>query len=175
MRRSGSGLRRLMSTIALCGALAMWAASLSPALAEEVTVQNDSFTGGEVHIFGDFSPGEEATVWLQSPCDGNIVEIQIAWYSDPEGAPLTMEEAIRIYQAGSFPTPGPVIEEFLGPWLTPGAINLFTEVGEPPVPISVPISADQVFVVGLEFANQTDVGNGTGGLLRDGDGLRLPG
>ncbi len=53
--------------------------------AEEVVVRNDSVDSfGMVTIVGDFIPGEEAGARLESPCDGEIVAVQIVWL---EGTP----------------------------------------------------------------------------------------
>ena len=100
--------------ISFAGALAL----CSGALADEIVVQNDSLTNGSTAaICPCFAGGEEAAVWLTSPCDGNIVGIQIFWRSLLGGQPVSLEEAIIIYQGGTFPNPGPVKDEFLAPAL----------------------------------------------------------
>ena len=50
--------------------------------AAEVTIKNDSLTdfGGAAIIWG-FAAGEMAGSWLTSPCDGNLVAVQIFWRS----------------------------------------------------------------------------------------------
>ena len=141
---------------------------------EEVTVKNDSFQdGGPAVIVGDFVAGEEAAAWLTSPCDGAIVAVQIAWLEATPGHGPSLEEAIHIYAAGSFPNPGTELETLEGPVMTPGAINEFRHLDQAQtIPLDVPVTQGQTFVVSLEFANPTDVGNDGPSVIRDWDGCQ---
>ncbi|UCG32164.1 MAG: hypothetical protein JSU68_10915 [Phycisphaerales bacterium] len=143
------------------------------ALGAPVLVQNDNFVEGDNIVIGDFSPGEEAAAWLTSPCDGSIVEVHVGWYEGTLGNPPSLEEAIHIRAAAGFPNPGTELETLVGPLMTPGGINIFTHLDqEQTIPVDVPVSAGQTFVVALEFANQTDVGNGGPSIVRDRDGCQ---
>jgi len=128
---------------------------VAPAAAEEVTVQNDSASGGGmVAIQAGFIAHEQAAAWLTSPCDGSIVAVQILWLSQSGQAPPSLEEAIRIRQAGTFPVPGPVLALLEAPVMTDGFLNEFRYLDEAQtIPIDVPVSAGQTFVVAFEFAN----------------------
>lgn len=146
----------------------------APAHAAEQTIQNDTFEAGqEANLFADFTFGEQAAVWLTSPCDGNIVAVQIGWFWDQDNFPdpgQTLEESIFIYQGATFPNPGSVLQELVGPVLTPGGLNEFRTIDENETPLSVPVSLGQTFVVALEFANDTDVENGTASVFSDVNG-----
>jgi hypothetical protein len=147
-----------------------------PALAEDVVVQNDSIVDfGEAVIVGNFSPGEEAGVVLTSPCDGTIIAVEILWLEGVAGHGQSLEQAIRIYDEGSFPTPGPVLALLEGPVMTPGYWNRFEYLDEAQtIPLSVPVTTGQNLYVALEFYNQTDVGLPEGGpsVVRDQDGCQ---
>lgn len=125
------------------------------AQADEITVQNDSLSdGGTAAICPCFVSSEEAAVWLTSPCDGNIVAIQIFWRSLLGGAQVSLEDSIIVYEAGNFPNPGPIKDSFLGPALQDGGLNEFRYEDEnQTIPISIPVSAGEEFVVSLRFFN----------------------
>lgn len=125
------------------------------AIADEITVQNDSLQGGDtVAVCPCFAAGEEAAVWLTSPCDGNIVGIQIFWKSLLGGAEVSLEDSIIIYNGGNFPNPGTVKDSFDAPALIDGGLNEFRYQDEnQTIPISVPVSANEQFVVSLKFFN----------------------
>jgi len=133
------------------------------ALGQEITVQNDSLTDGDtVAICPCFAANEEAAVWLTSPCDGNIVAIQIFWKSLLGGAQISLEDSIIVYNAGNFPNPGSVKDSFDGPTLTDGGLNEFRFQDEnQTIPISIPVTAGEEFVVSLKF----DVANFTNQFL----------
>ncbi len=146
----------------LAGALAAAALLCTPVLAEEVVVQNDSLiAGGDGIILPGFVAGESAAAWLTAPCDGDIVAIQIFWRSFFGGEPQTLGDAIRVYQAGTFPTPGPLYinnvspfqpMELLGPVLSDNYLNEFRYMDEQSsIPIQVPVSEGEVFVVSFTF------------------------
>ena len=52
----------------------------SVAMGNEVTVKNDSVVGGsQGNVQAGFVTNESAAAWLTSPCDGNIVAVQVLW------------------------------------------------------------------------------------------------
>ncbi len=120
---------------------------------QEVTLQNDSLAdGGTAIICPCFALNEEAAVWLTSPCDGNIVAFQIFWKSQFGGAAQTLEDSIRVYEGGVFPNPGLLKDELLGPVMTDGGLNIFQFRDEnQTIPISIPVSQGEEFVVSLRF------------------------
>ncbi|MEQ8768967.1 MAG: hypothetical protein RIB60_00505 [Phycisphaerales bacterium] len=138
--------RALLAAIGTAGVA--WAAH-----AQEVVVQNDSFSdGGTFAVCPCFAAGEEAAVWLTSPCDGEIVGFQIFWKSFLGGTEPSIEESIKIYEASeNFPTPGALVDELLAPVLTDGFLNEFRDIDG--VPISIPVAAGETFVVSLRFFN----------------------
>ena len=156
---------------ALAGAIgaATIGAGATGATAQEVLLQNDTFEGGAgINLCPCFVAGEEAAVWLTSPCDGNIVGIQIYWQSFFGGDDPKIEDSIRIYEAGTFPNAGPLIDELLAPVLTDGFLNEFRTVDS--VPISIPISAGETFVVSLRFFNPNENDFFAGTIGSDDDG-----
>jgi hypothetical protein len=161
---------------ARCLAVALLALGLvgSIAQAEEVIVKNDSVVDfGQAFILGDFIPGEHAAARLTSPCDGTIVAVQILWLEGSPGNPASLEEAIHIYADGSFPNPGPELALLEGPLMTPGYLNEFRYLDEAgQIPINIPISQGENFIVSLEFANATDVGGGSPSVVEDTDGCQ---
>lgn len=164
-----------MSIRTRCACVLASAISLTTAsLAAEVVVQNDNIPpSGAITIVGDFVAGEEGGVVLKSPCDGNIVGIQILWLSGTPGAPQTLEEAIHIYtyQASTFPFPGPEKQLMEGPLLTPGFWNEFRYIDDAQtIPLNVRVNRDEKFIVTLQFYNPTNVLGGSASLCRDADG-----
>src|SRR5215470_16180012 len=98
------GIRPNSGWALACAAGAM---SVSVARASEVTVQNDTFvSGGPATIEAGFAANESAAVWLTSPCDGDIVAVQIGWLSLSGGTGQTEEDSISIFNGSTFPTPG---------------------------------------------------------------------
>ncbi len=142
-----------MNTKLLIAAVSLTNLLTTSVFAQEITVQNDSLVdGGTVAICPCFSAGEEAAVWLTSPCDGNIVALQFFWKSQFGGAPQTLEDSLIVYEGGSFPFPGPIKDSFLGPVMTDGGLNEFRYEDEDQlIPISIPVSAGEEFVVSLRF------------------------
>jgi hypothetical protein len=132
----------------------------------EVAVKNDCIAGtGQGNICPCFVAGEEAAAWLTAPCSGNIVEVQIFWRSLLGGQPVSVENAILIYSAGAFPTPGPVMINntpgnpqaiIPSPPLTDGFLNQFRFLSQT-VPLNVPVTQNQVFVVSLRFLNASTI------------------
>ncbi len=141
----------------------------STATGAEVTVQNDAFGAPDAGtVVGNFAVTEQAAVWLTSPCDGKIVAVQVLWASSTGTSPNSIEQAIRIHNPGTFPTPGSIRAEILGPLLDDPFINEFRYLDENNViPISVPVLQGNQFVVALEFANPTNIGAGSASVVRD--------
>jgi uncharacterized repeat protein (TIGR01451 family) len=122
-------------------------------LAVEVVVQNDSLQNNSAGgIQAGFVTGEQAAVWLDSPCDGNIVGVQVLWKSLNGGAPVSIEDRIQISDAATFPIPGALLDEIIGPVMTDGVINEFRFKDENNViPLIVPVTSGNTYVVGLKF------------------------
>jgi len=127
----------------------------SSVFGDEITLQNDSLTNGDtVAVCPCFGAGEEAAVWLTSPCDGNIVAIQIFWRSLLGGAVVSLEDSIIVYEGGNFPNPGATKDSLSGPVLTDGGLNEYRFKDENQlIPISIPVTAGEEFVVSLKFMN----------------------
>jgi hypothetical protein len=171
MRQRKSSTRfpaRVGVTLLALGGLAMLAG------ADEITVQNDSLVdGGTVAICPCFAAGEEAAVWLTSPCDGNIVGIQIFWKSLLGGAQVTLEDSLIVYEAGNFPNPGAVKDSFDAPVMTDGVLNEFRYQDEnQTIPISVPVSAGEEFVISLKFANSNFTNQFLPSIVSDAQGCQ---
>src|SRR4051794_15767555 len=130
----------------------------SCALANEVTVQNDSLANGDSGaIQAGFVAGEEAAAWLSSPCTGNIVAAQIFWRSLFGTAPVSIENSVNIYRSGAYPVPGALAQQILGPVLTDGVINEYRYLDENnTIPLVVPVVQDETFVLSLAFAEAPD-------------------
>jgi len=144
------------------------------AVGEEIVIRNDSLeNGGSGCIIGDFVPGEEAAVWLTVPNDGAIVAIQVLWWSTDPRAEPTIERNIWVRKPKQFPRVGNVLLQLEAPQLTPFFLNEFRFVDENnQIPINVPVEAGQTIVVSLEYANRTDIRNGSPSIVRDIDGCR---
>ncbi len=142
---------RLLCILAVAPGFSCW----SHALGEEVTVQNDSLSKGDLgNIQVGFVAGESAAAWLTSPCDGNIVAVQVFWRSFFGTEPPSLEDSIKIFDGGSFPFPGTLLEILEGPVMTDNVINEFRYLDEnQTIPLIVPIANAQVFVVSFKFFN----------------------
>ena len=140
------------------------------ASANEVTVQNDSLDdGGSGTIQAGFAPGEKAASWLTTPCDGNIVAVQVFWRSLFGNAPLSIEDSVDIYRDGSFPVPGALAQEIAGPVLNDGVLNEYRYLDENnTIPLIVPVVADETFIVALTFAEAPDPTQGPSVVDDDG-------
>jgi hypothetical protein len=149
-----------MAAVLLLGAVAV---------AEEVTVQNDTYTGPPAGLEGAFAPGEQVGVLLTAPCDGAIVAVQIGWTSLTGTTGPSLERNIWIYSnAETFPTPGAALLQLEGPVLNDGAINEFRYVDEgETIEINVPVTKGQKFYVALEFENATNPQTGTPAVFHD--------
>ncbi len=141
------------------GRLAVWAPLVVavlgavPALAAEVTVQNDSVTDfSQVAIQAGFAANEVAASWLTSPCDGDIVAVQMFWRSVTGGTGAQLGDSFTIAEGGAFPLPGAVLAVLAGPLLQDGFLNEFRFLDEGgTVPLVVPVTNGQTFVVGFKF------------------------
>jgi len=126
---------------------------------DEIVVQIDSLTAGDNStICPCFAAGEEAAVWLTSPCDGAITGFQIFWRSLLGGEPIALEDSIVVYNGGNFPNPGSIKSELLAPALQDGGLNEFRYTDEnQTIPINIPVSANEEFVVSLKFFNNSTI------------------
>lgn len=141
------------------------------ASAAEVTIKNDSLTDfGSASIVWGFVAGEMAASWLTSPCDGNLVAVQIFWRSPSGTSAATIANAIHIYRSGTFPEPGELAQDIGGPVLNDNALNEWRFLDENnTLPLSVPVTANETLVVALEFA-QAPQANSDPSVVRDTDG-----
>lgn len=144
------------------------------ASAAEVTLQNDSLVGNTSGIIqSGFVAGEMAASWLTSPCDGSLVAVQIFWRSGSGGAADSIQRAIHIYRSGTFPAPGAVALDVVGPVLTDGVINEYRYLDEnSTIPIAVPVTANETVVVALEFETAPPQTVGPS-VVNDTDGIVL--
>ncbi len=148
--------------------------SLLPTLASatEMTVQNDSLTDfGSAIVEAGFVVGEKGASWLTSPCDGNIVAVQIFWLSASAGSGQLLGDSIDIYRSGTFPTPGALAEQINGPVLNDGVINEYRFLDDNnTMPLNVPVTNSETFVVAYTFSENPPM---TGPSLSvDADGIR---
>ncbi|MBZ0221929.1 MAG: DUF11 domain-containing protein [Dokdonella sp.] len=139
--------------------------------AAEVTIKNDSLTDfGNAAIVYSFNAGEMAASWLTSPCDGNLVAVQIFWRSPAGTSAATIANAIHIYRSGTFPEPGVLAQDIGGPVLNDNALNEWRYLDENnTLPLSVAVSANETLVIALEFP-QNQVPNEDPSVVRDTDG-----
>lgn len=142
--------------------------------ADEVTVKNDSFeTGGSANVQAGFVAGESAAAWLTSPCNGNIVALQVAWLSQNGLTEPSIEDSIRVFKGGTFPNPGAEVLLLEAPLMTDGAINEFRFVDEGnTIPINIPVTAGEVFVVSFRFATTPSPFNGPSVITDVGTGCQ---
>jgi len=140
----------------------------STAAASEIIVQNDSIPPGT--SLPTFVPGDRIAAWLTAPISGNVVGVQVWWGSLFNGNPSQLEMAIRVSNAGVFPTPGATLATILGPTLNDGVLNEFRylDPGINTIPLSVPVTAGQTFVVDLEIQNQSSGNPTASSVLIDG-------
>jgi PEP-CTERM motif len=161
MTRSSHVLARsCRPKLAIFPLVVLMAAAGAFAGASEIIVQNDSIPPGTA--LPTFLPGERVASWLTAPITGNIVGVQILWGSLFNGNASQIEMAITVSAAGTFPTPGAPLATIVGPTLNDGVINEFRYLDPPTnsVALNVPVTAGQIFVVDLEFFNQSS-GNPT--------------
>lgn len=123
------------------------------ASAAEMTVQNDSLSNfGNAIIEAGFVAGEKGASWLTSPCDGNIVAVQVFWLSATGASGQLLGQSIDIYRSGTFPTPGALAQQINGPLLTDGVINEYRFLDDNnTVPLIVPVTNNETFIVAYTF------------------------
>lgn len=157
-----SCFRFFTASVVAIGAVSIVDGRSGRAAAAETTVQNDSLQPGQTGaIQAGFDPGESAAVWLTSPCDGRIVAVQVFWRSLSGGTPQSVEDSITIHEEGVFPVPGAVLETLLAPVMNDGFLNEFRHLDEEQtVPLDVPVTQGQVFVVSFKFFNNPNPLNG---------------
>lgn len=130
-------------------------------------MKNDNYGVDPATIVGDFASGEKAAAWLTSSVDGKVVAVQVGWASAGGTVP-ELGAGIDISRAGTFPTPGALVQRVLAPQLTDPAINEYRNLDmDNPVPVNVPVLAGERIVVALEFAFPTNVGGGSASIIRD--------
>ncbi|MBL0164368.1 MAG: DUF11 domain-containing protein [Xanthomonadales bacterium] len=124
------------------------------ASAAEMTVQNDSLSNFSTAIIeAGFVTGEKGASWLTSPCDGNIVAVQIFWLSATGGTGQLLGQSIEIYRSGTFPEPGALAQQINGPLLSDGVINEYRFLDDNnTVPLIVPVTNNETFVVAYTFS-----------------------
>ena len=134
--------------------LALAVALPANAAASEVTLKNDSLASfGNATIIAGFAAGEMAGSWLTSPCDGNLVAVQIFWRSQTGTEADMIGNAIHIYRSGTFPSPGMEAQTIGGPVLQDNAMNEWRYLDENNTqPLIVPVTAGETVAVALEFA-----------------------
>lgn len=139
--------------------------------ASEVTVKNDSLADGSAGVIvTGFATSEKAATWLTSPCAGNIVAAQVYWHSATGTAAQSIESAIEIFRAGTFPVPGTLATTIGGPVMTDGVFNEFRYLDQNnTVPVSVPVTQNEVFVISFQFNNPPPQPEGPS-VVRDTDG-----
>ena len=138
--------------------------------AAEQTMQNDSITSSSnAAIVYGFVANEAAASWLTSPCTGDVRAVQIFWRSPNADQPISIQDAIEIYRAGTFPNPGTLVTTIGGPVLTDGVFNEYRYLDENnTIPLIVPVTQGETIVVSFAFAEEPLVGGAS--LLRDTNG-----
>jgi uncharacterized repeat protein (TIGR01451 family) len=146
------------------------AACSAGAHAVEVVVKNDSLTDfGNAVIVQGFNPSERAGAWLTSPCTGNLRAVQVFWRSPSGGTGQTIHNGIEIYRAATFPEPGMLAEQIIGPVLTDGVLNEFRYLDDNmAIPLIVPVTANETVVVALNFTSVVTAASAS--VVRDTDG-----
>lgn len=154
--------------MSLCWLVLLWTHSD----ADEVTLQIDSLVDfGQGAIQTGFVANELGAVWLESPCDGDLVAVQVFWRSLTGGSATTIEQGIGIFEAGTFPDPGAELETIVGPVLNDGVFNEFRFLDENNViPLIVPVNQGDTYVIAFQFEN-TPIPTGPS-LITDTDGCQ---
>ncbi|HEY6941739.1 hypothetical protein [Dokdonella sp.] len=139
--------------------------------AAEVTIKNDSLTDfGSAAIVWGFVTGEMAGSWLTSPCDGNLVAVQIFWRSPSGVSADVIGNAIHIYRSGTFPAPGDEAQTIGGPVLQDNALNEWRYLDDNnTLPLIVPVTMSETVVVAFEFPAPPEAGVDPS-VVRDTDG-----
>lgn len=153
-------------------ALALGLACTACANASEISLQNDSLTNfGNASIVWGFVAGEMAGSWLTSPCDGNLVAVQIFWRSPSGTSADVIADSINIYRSGTFPSPGVLAQTISGPVLHDNALNEWRYLDDQgALPLQVPVASGATVVVALAFADPPQAGVDPS-VVRDTDGI----
>ena len=165
------------SCAALSAMLVAASACTTTALGQEIVVKNDNLPDNpkgpqSVGFLIYFNSGEEANSWLTAPCTGTIVAIDILWMASGTSAPISLENAITLYQPGTFPTHSdtPLGNDYPAPG-TPAVLEgpvfdqgngmyefRFLDQNQS-IPLSVPVTAGQTFCVSFEIGeDHSDAG-----------------
>lgn len=141
--------------------------------AAEITIQNDSVTDFTTAVIvTGFVANERAAAWLTTSCAGNIVAAQVFWRSEAGGTAAQFADRIEIFRGASFPSPGSLAQEIVGPLLNDGVINEFRFLDENmTIPVMVPVAQNETFVISLDFAQAPPAPNGPS-IVRDTDGCQ---
>lgn len=160
---------RLHLVVVLIGAACL----AGPANGAEMTVQNDSLVGGSSGVIqAGFAAGESAAAWLTSPCNGDIVAVQVFWRSTTGTTGQSIEDSINIFNGGTFPNPGTLLDSVMGPVMNDGVINEFRYLDENQViPLIVPVTNGQKFIVAFKFLNAPNQTTGPS-VVNDTDGCQ---
>ena len=112
----------------------------------QTVIQNDSVVDfGNVAIQAGFVADERGAAWLTATCDGDLTAVRVLWLSILGGQPDVLGQAITISEPGTFPVPGMVLRELLGPIMQDGFFNEF------PVIPGIPMTNGQTVVVDFQF------------------------
>ena len=88
-------------------------------------------------------------------------------------AQVSLEDSITIFDGGAFPVPGSQLEKLSAPVLTDGVLNEYRFLDEnQTIPISVPVTQGQVFVVSLRFFNPNNTNPSLPSIVFDNDGCQ---
>ncbi len=169
---SASGLVSLLTTAMMALLVVL---SSDRALAAEIVVQNDSVAvPGAGTPLPAFVQNERAAAWLTAPVAGDIIGVQVLWDSQFGTNFPSQELGIDIFAGGVFPSPGAPLATIVAPVLSDLTINEYRHLDPPTdlVALQVPVTAGQVFVVSLEFLNQSAGNPIASGVEFDGDGCQ---
>ncbi len=140
--------------------------------AVETLIKNDSlvdFSSGNIQL--GFVANESAAAWLEAPCDGDLIAVQVFWRSANVNTAPSIEQGITISTAGVFPEPGESLENIVGTVLNDGVFNEYRFLDENNVvPLIVPVTAGETYVVSFQFEN-TPTASGAS-LVTDTDGCQ---
>ena len=157
-------------------ALLIVALAATATSASEIVLQNDSVpqTGSGNPLLA-FLPNEQAATWHVAPAAGNIVGVQVQWDSLVGTNTGALELFVNVYLGGTFPTPGALAAQVVGPSLNDGSNNEMRHLNPPTntIPLNVPVTAGQTVVVALEFANASNPAPFGSGVEIDQDGIQL--
>lgn len=135
-----------MRNVVMVGSAMLFALLSIGVNADPVVMQNDSVVDfGQVAVQAGFVAGERGAAWLTSTCDGPVTAVQILWLSVTGGSGDTLGESVEVFEAGTFPVPGPRLLELLGPVVTDGVFNQF------PIVPPIPVATGETLVVSFKF------------------------